>query len=147
MSLFPKFAYFAPLFWNTIPLLFFFDFQEAHTRKPSTTPPGWLPDSPVSLFANHCLLCEAMCSPCLAPWLKLEPLGVSCVWLLLARSCASAQLPTRAWAVHCTSGAAAYRALRFLPRCSPGPGAPNRVPRRRAVLRLSSTRQLLPRFI
>ena len=52
----------SPLLEYHSPLLFpFWLSGNSSTRKVSTTPPRWLPDSPVSLFANRCLLCEAMC--------------------------------------------------------------------------------------
>ena len=137
MSLFPRFAYFVPLFWNTVPASSFpltlrkLKHQEAFHHAPHV----------------GCQISQCYCFQIVVCYVKPRAsvpgslAKVEATWGLLhvthvGRLCVLVQTASyicMRYVLHLYR-AAACRALCFLPRCSPGPRAPNRVLRRRAVL-------------
>ena len=121
VSLFPKFAYFVPLFWNTIPPSSF-DFQE-------TQAPGSLPPHPqlvarfpcycfriIVCYVKRCASVPGSLTKVEATWglLPVTHVGMLCVWAQTASYiCMGCALR------HCR--AADRRALRFLPPVHQGP--------------------------
>ena len=121
VSLFPKFAYFVPLFWNTIPPSSF-DFQE-------TSAPGSLPPHPqlvarflcycfriIVCYVKRCASVPGSPTKVEATWglLPVTHVGMLCVWAQTA-----SYICTGCALRHCR--AADRRALRFLPPVHQGP--------------------------